>query len=82
MQKCAKALAFLPKAQGDAASWSSLMRRILIAINADLDFAFRGMEDGGYFDVRFCLSKFFSFSFRRVRFFMFVLSTRGKSLFH
>ncbi|KAG0609883.1 hypothetical protein M758_7G021100 [Ceratodon purpureus] len=44
-QKCAKALAFLPKAQGDAASWSSLMRRILIAINADLDFAFRGMED-------------------------------------
>ena len=54
MQKCAKALAFLPKAQGDAASWSSLMRRILIAINADLDFAFRGMEDGGcYFEVHF-----------------------------
>jgi hypothetical protein len=51
MQKCAKALAFLPKAQGDAASWSSLMRRILIAVNADLDFAFRGMEDGRYSDV-------------------------------
>ena len=50
MQKCAKALAYLPKAQGDAASWSSLMRRILIGVNADLDFAFRGMEDSEYFD--------------------------------
>jgi len=47
-QKCAKALAFLPTAHGDAASWSSLMRRVLIAVNADLDFAFRGMEDGEY----------------------------------
>lgn len=26
------------------------MRRVLIAVNADLDFFFRGMEDGGYFD--------------------------------
>lgn len=59
MQKCAKALAFLPKAQGDAASWSSLMRRVLIAVNADLDLAFRGMEDGGCFDVRFLFVQVF-----------------------
>lgn len=48
-QKCAKALALLPKAHGDATTWSSLIRRILIAINYDLDFAFRGMEDGELF---------------------------------
>lgn len=46
-QKCAKALALLPKAHGDATTWSSLLRRILIATNSELDFAFAGMEDGG-----------------------------------
>lgn len=45
MQKCAKALAFLPVVHGDASSWSSFIRRVLIAINSDLDFVFRGMED-------------------------------------
>lgn len=46
-QKCARALALLPKAHGDATTWSSLLRRILIATNSELDFAFAGMEDGG-----------------------------------
>ncbi|KAG0632018.1 hypothetical protein M758_1G298300 [Ceratodon purpureus] len=44
-QKCARALALLPKAHGDATTWSSLLRRILIATNSELDFAFAGMED-------------------------------------
>lgn len=44
-EKCAKALGFLPVVHGDAATWSSFIRRVLIAINSDLDFAFRGMED-------------------------------------
>lgn len=44
-QKCAKTLALLPKAHGDATTWSSLLRRILIATNSELDFAFASMED-------------------------------------
>lgn len=61
VQKCAKALALLPKAHGDATTWSSLIRRILIAINFDLDFAFRGMEDGELF-ICICLLSVCQFS--------------------
>jgi hypothetical protein len=45
-QKCALALSLLPKAHGDAAMWSSMIRRVLIAINTELEYAFAGMEDG------------------------------------
>lgn len=55
MQKCAKALSLLPKAHGDAGTWSALLRRILIAINAELDFAFLGMEDGVFNFLYGCL---------------------------
>ncbi|KAL2608984.1 hypothetical protein R1flu_027557 [Riccia fluitans] len=44
-QKCALCLALLPKAHGDATIWSSMIRRILIAINTELEYAFSGMED-------------------------------------
>jgi hypothetical protein len=54
-QKCAKALSLLPKAHGDAGTWSALLRRILIAINAELDFAFLGMEDGVFNFLYGCL---------------------------
>lgn len=54
-QKCAKALALLPKAHGDATTWSSLLRRILIATNFELNSAFAGMEDGKH---RVCSSNF------------------------
>ncbi|CAM6128296.1 unnamed protein product [Calypogeia fissa] len=43
--KCALSLSLLPKAHGDAATWSSMIRRILIAINTELEYAFTGMED-------------------------------------
>ncbi|KAI5083348.1 hypothetical protein GOP47_0003091 [Adiantum capillus-veneris] len=45
-QKFARCLAMLPKAQGDAATWSSLFRRLLLCVNFHLDDAFKGMEDG------------------------------------
>ena len=51
MQKFACCLALLPKAHGDAASWNSLFRRILHAINSHLDDAFLGMEDGQFMEV-------------------------------
>jgi hypothetical protein len=38
----------LPKAHGDAATWNSLFRRILHAINSHLEDAFVGMEDGQF----------------------------------
>ncbi|BBN19841.1 proline-, glutamic acid- and leucine-rich protein 1 [Marchantia polymorpha subsp. ruderalis] len=44
-QKCALCLALLPKAHGDVTMWSSMIRRILIAINTELEYAFSGMED-------------------------------------
>ncbi|KAL3676981.1 hypothetical protein R1sor_026929 [Riccia sorocarpa] len=44
-QKCALCLALLPKAHGDATMWSSMIRRILIATNTELEYAFSGMED-------------------------------------
>ena len=44
-------LALLPKAHGDAASWNSLFRRILYAINSHLDDAFLGMEDGQFMEL-------------------------------
>lgn len=45
-EKFAQCLASLPKAHGDAATWNSLFRRMLLAINSYLDDAFAGMEDG------------------------------------
>lgn len=48
MQKCALCLALLPKAHGDVTMWSSMIRRILIAINTELEYAFSGMEDGRF----------------------------------
>eukprot|EP00250_Pteridium_aquilinum_P003200 c13518_g1_i2 orf=1245-3185(-) len=46
VQKFARCLALLPKAHGDAATWNSLFRRILLCVNFYLDDAFKGMEDG------------------------------------
>ncbi|MCO5549839.1 hypothetical protein L7F22_003313 [Adiantum nelumboides] len=45
-QKFARCLAMLPKAHGDAATWNSLFRRLLLCLNFHLDDAFKGMEDG------------------------------------
>jgi hypothetical protein len=42
--RAAQALALLPTAAGDAATWSSLIRRILFAANALLSPAFVGLE--------------------------------------
>lgn len=44
-QRFARCLSLLPKTHGDAATWNSLFRRILLAINTHLDDAFAGMED-------------------------------------
>ncbi|KAH6558773.1 hypothetical protein KP509_1Z046200 [Ceratopteris richardii] len=46
VQKFARCLAMVPKAHGDAATWNSLIRRLLLSVNFYLDDAFKGMEDG------------------------------------
>ncbi|XP_010257020.1 PREDICTED: proline-, glutamic acid- and leucine-rich protein 1-like isoform X2 [Nelumbo nucifera] len=38
-------LALLPKSKGDEVSWSLMMQKILISINAHLDDAFQGLEE-------------------------------------
>eukprot|EP00850_Spirogloea_muscicola_P019463 SM000191S05212 [mRNA] locus=s191:55323:60007:- [translate_table: standard] len=45
LRKCAVCLALLPRAAGDAGSWSSLVRRVLLAVHNILDGAFAGLED-------------------------------------
>ncbi|XP_024531782.1 uncharacterized protein LOC9642071 [Selaginella moellendorffii] len=44
-ERCARCLALLPRAHGEASAWSAMVRRILIAVNSELDRAFRGMEE-------------------------------------
>ncbi|CAN6466723.1 unnamed protein product [Victoria cruziana] len=41
----AQLLAFLPRAKGDAASWSQMITKVLISINTHLNFVFKGFEN-------------------------------------
>ncbi|GBG87361.1 hypothetical protein CBR_g45421 [Chara braunii] len=50
-QRCAEGLALLPLAVGDSNTWSLLIRRVLVAINSELDVAFAGLEDPGSTEV-------------------------------
>ncbi|KAL4197770.1 hypothetical protein AMTRI_Chr04g252760 [Amborella trichopoda] len=43
-KKFALCLAFLPKARSDADCWFSMMQKIIISINSDLNQAFEGLE--------------------------------------
>ncbi|KAL4198474.1 hypothetical protein AMTRI_Chr03g140390 [Amborella trichopoda] len=43
-KKFARGLAFLPKARSDADSWFSMMQKIIISINSNLNQAFEGLE--------------------------------------
>ncbi|KAF3772533.1 hypothetical protein EJ110_NYTH57678 [Nymphaea thermarum] len=42
----AELLAFLPRAKGDAVSWSQMITKALISINIHLNYVFEGFEDG------------------------------------
>ncbi|GBG62267.1 hypothetical protein CBR_g29875 [Chara braunii] len=50
-QRCAEGLALLPRAVGDSNTWSLLIRRVLVAVNSELDVAFAGLEDPGSAEV-------------------------------
>eukprot|EP01018_Ginkgo_biloba_P039045 Gb_24485 [translate_table: standard] len=45
-KKFARCLAFLPRARSDGDSWYIMMQKVLLAINALLNDAFQGLEDG------------------------------------
>lgn len=48
IQKLAHCLALLPKSRGDEDSWSLMIQKILLLLNAHLNDAFQGLEEGTF----------------------------------
>lgn len=46
VQKLGRGLSLLPKSRGDEDSWSSMMNKILVYVNSQLNDAFQGLEEG------------------------------------